>query len=282
MRFFRKPVLVRPSTLWPAFDRKYLSRDRAPRIRQSASEQYHRSTGQPIDRSTDQRGMTLIEILVAISLMGLLAVAMVTALTVGAGAWQDARSHLTLDHRIATANEILYAEFEELVPLAARAAAVPRAAFFQGEPESMRFVSGYSLTAGRRGGLRIVELQVGDTSRGRRILLNELPYGGPAALGGMITGVEADPLSGAPHLLFAPIVPRATSLIIADELEACRFSYLRLPRTRAEPALWVPRWGDLIRLPGAIRVEMTPRQGQARLLPVSITAPVRARFAQGG
>jgi hypothetical protein len=74
-------------------------------------------------------------------------------------------------------------------------------------------------------------------------------------------------------------VARATSLILADELESCRFSYLRLPRTRAEPGLWVLQWGDLTRLPGAIRVEMTPRQGQARLLPVSVTAPVRARFA---
>jgi hypothetical protein len=95
----------------------------------------------------------------------------------------------------------------------------------------------------------------------------------------MITGMESDPISGAPRLLFVPIVPRATSLIIADELESCRFSYLRLPRTRAEPALWVPQWADLARFPGAIRVEMMPRQGQARLLPVSITAPVRARFA---
>jgi len=222
--------------------------------------------------------MSLIEILVAISLMGLLATAMVTALTVGAGSWQDARSHLTLDRRIATANEILYAELEGLVPLAARAAGYPRAAFFQGEPESMRFVSEYSLTAGRRGGLRIVELQVSDASRGRRILLNELPYGGPGALAGMITGVDRAAGSGAPRLVFTPIVPRATSLIIADELEACRFSYLRLPRTPAEPALWVPQWDDLIRLPGAVRIEMTPRRGEARLLPVSITAPVRVRF----
>jgi hypothetical protein len=224
--------------------------------------------------------MTLIEILVAISLMGLLAVAMVTALTVGAGSWQDARSHLTLDRRIATANEILYAELEGLVPLAVRAPAVPRAAFFQGEPQSMRFVSDYSLRAGRRGGFRLVELQISGAERGQRILLNELPYGGPDALGSMIAGVESDPLSGASRLVFGPIVPRATSLIIADELEACRFSYLRLPRTRTEPALWVPQWDDLIRFPGAIRIEMAPRQGEARLLPVVITAPVRARFSR--
>jgi hypothetical protein len=172
----------------------------------------------------------------------------------GAGSWQDARSHLTLDRRIATANEILYAELEGLVPLAARGGAVSRAAFFQGEPQSMRFVSGYSLTEGRRGGLRIVELQVSETSRGLRILLNELPYAGPGALGSMISGVEHDALSGAPRLVFAPIVPRATSLIIADELEACRFSYLQLPRTRFEPALWIPQWSDLIHLPGAIRI----------------------------
>jgi len=231
--------------------------------------------------------MTLIEILVAISLMGLLAAAMVTALTVGAGSWRDARSHLTLERRIATANEILYAELEGIVPVTAQAdpssgVAIPRAAFFQGEPESMRFVSGYSLTEGRRGGLRIVELQVSDASRGRRILLNELPYGGPAALAGMIRGVERDPLSGGLRLQFAPIQPLASSLIIADELESCRFSYLRPPKGRVDAALWVPQWDDVTRLPGAIRVEMTPRPGGARLLPVSITAPIRARFALAG
>ena len=62
--------------------------------------------------------MTLIEVLVAVSLMGLLATAMVTALTMGAGSWQAARDRLTLDRRIATANEIFYAEFEGLVPIA--------------------------------------------------------------------------------------------------------------------------------------------------------------------
>jgi hypothetical protein len=228
--------------------------------------------------------MTLVEILVAISLMGLLAAAMVTALTVGAGSWQDARNRLTLDRRIATANEILYAEFEGIVPIAtqpdpSRPTPIPRAPFFQGEIESMRFVSNYSLTQGRRGGLRVVELQVTQTGLGRRILLNELPYRGPGDLGGMITGMERDPLTGGPRLVFAPIQPRATSLIIADELETCRFSYLRVPRNRAEPALWVPQWNDLTRFPGAIRVEMTSDSGEGRLLPVSITAPVRARFA---
>ena len=226
--------------------------------------------------------MTLIEILVAISLMGLLATAMVTALTMGAGAWKDARSHLSLDRRIATANEILYAELEGLVPVTARTAAAPMAVFLQGEPESMRFVSGYSLREGRRGGLRIVELQVSDADRGRRILLNELPYNGPDSLGSLISGVDHDLRSGAPRLVFAPIGRRPTSLIIADELEACRFSYLKLPRTRAQTALWVPQWDELTRFPGAIRIEMTPRQAEARLLPVSITAPIRARSTMLG
>jgi hypothetical protein len=221
--------------------------------------------------------MTLVEILVAISLMGLLATAMITALTMGAGSWKDARSHLTLNRRIATANEILYAELEGLVPVTTRTAAAPMAAFLQGEPESMRFVSGYSLTQGRRGGLRIIELQVSDADGGRRVLINELPYTGPGSLGSLIAGVDRDLGSGAPRLMFAPILSRPTSLIIVDELEACRFSYLKLPRTRAQTALWVPQWDEMTRFPGAIRVEITPRQTGARLMPVSITAPIRAR-----
>jgi hypothetical protein len=226
--------------------------------------------------------MTLIEILVAVSLMGLLAVAMVTALTVGAGSWQDARSRLSLDRRIASANEIFYAELEGIVPVSTRpdpssGMAIPRAVFFQGEPESMRFVSDYSLTAGRRGGLRVVELQITDARRGRRVLINEMPYRGPADLVRFIVGSDRDVVTGAPRLLFAPIQPRPTSVILADELQDCRFSYLRVPRSYVEPALWLPQWTELNGLPGAIRVEMSPLPGEARLLPVTITAPVRAR-----
>jgi hypothetical protein len=231
--------------------------------------------------------MTLIEILVAVSLMGLLAVAMVTALTVGAGAWQDARTRLTLDRRIASANEIFYAEFEGIVPVETRPdpsgpATVPRAVFFQGTPESMRFVSDYSLTAGRRGGLRLVELQISETSRGRRVLINEQPYRGPADLAGIIEGVDRDAFAGGLRLVFAPIQPRPTSLILADELQECRFSYLRPARNYAAPALWIPEWAELMELPAAIRVEMMPRQDEARLLPVTITAPIRARPTLAG
>jgi prepilin-type N-terminal cleavage/methylation domain-containing protein len=235
-----------------------------------------------------RRGMTLIEILVAVSLMGLLAVAMVTALTVGAGSWQDARSRLSLDRRIASANEIFYAELEGIVPVETRpdpssGVTIPRAVFFQGEPEAMRFVTDYSLTAGRRAGLRIVELQIAEASRGTRVLVNEMPYRGPADLLAVIQGVDRDPLAGGLRLLFAPVQARPTSLILADELAECRFSYLRAARRQGEPALWIPQWTELNSLPSAIRIEMTPRQGEARLLPVTITAPVRARPGlQGG
>ena len=146
----------------------------------------------------------------------------------------------------------------------------------------MRFVGSYSLTQGARSGLRIVELQVSSASRGRRVLLNELPFRSPFDLNSLITGMDRDPMSGRPRLIFTPIQAQATSLIIADELEECRFSYLLLPRNRVEPGLWVTHWDDLSRLPGAIRLEMIPRRGEARLLPVSITAPVRARFPLAG
>jgi type II secretory pathway pseudopilin PulG len=231
--------------------------------------------------------MTLIEILVAVSLMGLLAVAMVTALTVGAGSWQDARERLTLDRRIATANEIFYREFEGIVPLAALPApgqqqAIPRAPFFQGEPESMRFVTNYSVAAGARGGLRVAELRVTPTPRGSRILLNEAPYRGPADLGRLILGVDRDPASGGPRLVFRPIEAQASSLIVADDLKEARFSYLRTPRTRMEAALWVPVWSDMTRLPGAIRVELAANSERPGLEPISITAPVRARYGTAG
>ncbi len=227
--------------------------------------------------------MTLIEILVAVSLLSLLSVAMVMALQIGAGSWQSTRERLMLDRRIATANSILHAEFAGIVPVEADrppelGGGTRRLAFFQGEPQSMRFVSDYSLTAGVRGGLRIVELQVSDSSRGIRVLLNEIPYLGARSAGSLILEVARDPVSGRRQTIFPPIRPRATSLIIADQLAACRFSYLKPGRNRNEVAVWVPVWEEIDRIPGAIRVELTPLAQEARLLPVSITTQVRARY----
>jgi len=233
------------------------------------------------------RGMTLIEVLVAVALLSLLSVGLFTALQIGATSWSTTRERLMLDRRVATANAILHSSFASIVPLEAeippeRAIGLRQLLFFQGEPGSMRFVSSYSVTEGVRGGLRIVELQVSSARNGLRILLNQLPYLGPLSAGSLVVGQVSDPDFPRGRIVFSPIAAMPTSLIIVDELAACTFSYLRRPRRRDEPSVWLSHWGERDSLPAAIRVNLTPSSGEARVLPVSITTAVRAEWVPGG
>ena len=237
--------------------------------------------------SGQRRGMTLIEVLVAVVLMSMLSVGLFTALQIGATSWQTTRARLMLDRRVATANAILHSSLASIVPLEAevpaeQAIGVRRLVFFQGEPDSMRFVSSYSATEGVRGGLRIVELQVSSGPKGLRILMNQFPYLGPLSAGSLVTGRVSDPNFPRGRIIFAPIraMPGA-SLIIVDELAACTFSYLRRPRRRDEPSVWLPYWGERDSLPAAIRINLSPSSREARVLPVSITTAVRAEWAPG-
>jgi general secretion pathway protein J len=228
------------------------------------------------------RGLTLIEVLVAISLLSLLSVGLLTAWRVGATAWERTHSRLMLDRRIATANAIFHSALEGILPAIAYFQADPRTTpssflFFQGQPASMRFITAYSLEGGSRGGLRLVELQVVGTERGKRVLLNDFPYGGPRAAGRLVTGMTQDPRVGEILLTFAPIEPSPASFVIADELENCVFSYL-IPEGFGQPARWTPAWTRPTQLPEAVSIQIAARSDPARLGPVTITVPIRASF----
>jgi general secretion pathway protein J len=226
--------------------------------------------------------MTLIEILVAVTLLGLLSIGLVTALQVAAGAWSSSRTARGQDRRIANANALLHAQFSgvtPVVPMILRPGiAVPAGPFFQGEPAAMRFVSSYSMTEGVRGGLQIIELQTSPGPEGTRLILTQTPYQGPLSVGRFIVGVEplTEPLSF--RLLFTPLQPRAGSLIVADRLKAVGFSYLRGSRVPNEPDTWVTVWDQPRQLPQAIRVDMQPLEDAGRLRPVAIVSEVRARY----
>ena len=235
-------------------------------------------------RTSSRAGMTLIEILVAVTLLGLLSVGLVTALQVAAGAWSSSRNARSQDRRIANANALLHAQFAGVTPVQPMilrpGLAVPAGPFFQGEPTAMRFVSSYSMTEGVRGGLQIVELQTSPGQQGTRLILTQTPYRGPLSVGRFIVGVEPLPEPPSFHLLFTPLQMRADSLIVADRLAEVRFSYLRGSRGANEPDVWVSVWDQPQQLPQAIRVDLQPLVDAGRLRAVAIVSEVRARYGQ--
>jgi general secretion pathway protein J len=231
-----------------------------------------------VKRSRSTAGLTLLEVVIAVSLLSLLMVGVMTSLRLGLGAWGRTNTVLMANRRVAGAQRVLREELEGFMPVIAPCAGVPsgpKAPFFQGEPQSMRFVSSYSMQEGARGTPRVLEFQVipGEEGKGVRLVVNETPYTGPVSAG--IFCLSSGPQGAA----FRPIEVGAQSFVLADKLAFCRFVYQEIPPVPA-PIRWTPLWTLAERWPGAIRVEMGPLdENISRLRPVTVTAQIHvSRF----
>jgi len=100
-------------------------------------------------------GVTLVEVLIAVTLLAALSVAMLMSLQVALQALHKTNEKLLENRRVAGAQRILLQELEGLVPVlptcAGGNARGPHFVFFQAEPQSMRLVSTFSLQEGWRG-----------------------------------------------------------------------------------------------------------------------------------
>jgi hypothetical protein len=111
-------------------------------------------------------GLTLLEVVIAVSLLSLLMMGVMTSLRLGLSALGRTNTHLMDNRRVAGAQRIIEQQMQGFMPVIALYGAAPGAQpnvkmpFFQGEPQSMRFVSSYSLQEASRGYPRILEFQV--------------------------------------------------------------------------------------------------------------------------
>jgi prepilin-type N-terminal cleavage/methylation domain-containing protein len=221
-----------------------------------------------------ETGFTLLELLIAITLFSIIAVVIVVSLRVGLSAMNKVDERLMSNRRVAGVERILEQEIAGLMPVTADCqnpgdGPPARAAFFQGEPQSMRLTSSYSLQEGSRGLPMILEYMVipGENDLGVRLVVNEHLYSGPRSAGQFCAG-------GGPIPVFLPILTGPGSFVLADKLAYCRFSFREL-RPPPESARWVPIWTQDRLLPNAIRIELAPlHPNAAKLEPVTLTMPV--------
>src|SRR3546814_336774 len=104
-------------------------------------------------RQACQRGMTLIEVLVAVTLVGLLMAAISASLGIGLRAMERSNDRLELNRRIERSQHILEQQLLNFTPVSAACLLKNPDApevinFFQGEPRQLRFVSTYLLNEG--------------------------------------------------------------------------------------------------------------------------------------
>jgi prepilin-type N-terminal cleavage/methylation domain-containing protein len=229
-----------------------------------------------------QAGVTLIEVLIAVSLLGLLSVGVLTAMQLGLRTMDRVDARMVRNRRVTSARNIIENEISGFVSTMATLPQNRLAVFLQTEPQSMRFVTSYSLGDAWRGRPQIAGLQVipGEGNTGVRLIVNETPYTGPAQAGQFVSGIEPD-LTGRPVTRFAPIVPGPDSFVLADRLRYCRFLYLE--RRPIEPfEIWRPDWVLPGAYPSGVRIEMASLDDSpADLHPFTITVPIKVTVPPG-
>ena len=141
-------------------------------------------------RPSSTSGVTLIELLIAVTLLGLLSLGVVISIRIALSAMGKTESRLMANRRVSSVERILEQEISGIMPVTADCHAVPngavtRIAFFQGEAVSLRLASTYSLQQGSRGLPMILEFKVipGEDNAGVRLVVNERWYTGPRGAG---------------------------------------------------------------------------------------------------
>jgi hypothetical protein len=185
------------------------------------------------------------------------------------------------NRRVLGVDRILAQQIAGFIPTSAECQAAPdaprvRIPFFQGDAQTMRFVSTYSLNEAARGYAHILEFQVipGEDGLGVRLIVNERLYTGALSTGATCVGMASDPLTGRQSPLFRPVQAGPASFVLADRLQRCVLAY-KEERDPPQQDLWLTKWPH-DKTPAAVRVELIPLEPDAAKLQVpTMVAPFR-------
>ncbi|MCC6538308.1 MAG: prepilin-type N-terminal cleavage/methylation domain-containing protein [Bryobacterales bacterium] len=233
-------------------------------------------------RNRSRRGLTLVEVLIAVTLVSLLSTGILYAMSLGFKAMETTNRRFTDNRRALGSLRLLENQFAAMIPAQVPCAGVRTSAgtaplYFQGAPNSLQFVTAYTLEDAARGIPRIVDYLVlpGDAQVGGvRLVMQEMPYVGAGSLAPLCAGPGTDPMHRAPTAMLHPprLGPRA--FVLADQLAYCRIFYQRVHPVNRQ-ASWEPTYNGAV-FPAAIRIEMAPlRPDPSRVQVTTATIPVR-------
>lgn len=210
-----------------------------------------------------QKGFTLIELMISITLVAALSTGMLMAMRTSLLSMEKINSRLQFNRRVMGMEHILTRQIGGVMPVTSDCGSA-RVPIFNGTPTSLRLVSSYSMAEGARGYPQFDEFQVVQGDGGLRLIVTEHLYTGPSSTEPFCGGQALLPSRGAP-----------LAYVVADRLVSCTFSYREQLPDQPPSSNWLPSWdrGDL---PAAVKIEMTPLDSSPALLPVmNVTVPIR-------
>lgn len=212
-----------------------------------------------------ERGFTLVEVLIAVTLVAGIATSMLFAMRSGLLSMSKIDGRLIANRRVMSVERILASELGGVMPVIGYCADNSQMPVFNGNDQTLHLVTSYSLTEGARGDPRVVELQVVPSpGGGMRLIANETLYSGPYATAPFCAGNAFRAGEASPQ-----------SFVVADRLAYCHISYEDVdPMMRMGNGNWLPMWNKT-NLPAAVHVDMAPAVPDAAYLPlISVTVPI--------
>jgi general secretion pathway protein J len=196
---------------------------------------------------TDEAGFTLLELLIAMTLLGLLMVVLLGGLRFGTRAWERNEAHTTGTDEVRLAQTLLRREISRAYPLFLmdQAHLEDRHVDFDGAQEAMTFLAPAPEALAVAGQARIT-------------------FWGAKENGQMTLGMSAQQelsVSGEPH-----------REVLVRGLKSLDFSYFGADKPGQAPS-WHERWTHEMMLPQLIRVHAEFAAGDARTWPDLVVAP---------
>ncbi len=220
-------------------------------------------------RRMRQAGFTLIEMVLAISLVAAISTGMLMAMRNGLLTLDRIGTRLDENRRALALDRLLRGQLDGTFQVLARCGGTLRSVF-TGSPTRMRLVTSYSRTAGSRGYPVVVEYTILPNPDGTlRLVAFEAPYSGPAAVEPFCKGQDETTNRA------------ASAFVLADRLAFARFAYQDRDAQSGFGAKWLAGWTGFY-LPAAVRVEMVAAGPLASRIPQgSVTVPLHTSERPG-
>lgn len=209
----------------------------------------------PSRRQRRAAGFTLLELLVAITLLGLIAVMLAGGLRLGARVWERGQEHAEDLAQLEVVQGFLRRQLSQAYPLRLTDADAPARTAFQGRPEALRFAVLAPPQFGF-GGFYLLTVDLEEGDEGGRLRLSARAYH---------PEMEEQPREG-----------EVRESVLLERVAAVEFAYFGA-QAPDEPPLWQDRWeGDgerVSELPALVRLRLAFGEGDGRYWPELIVAP---------
>jgi len=209
---------------------------------------------------TGELGLTLLELIVAFTLLALLFTVLVASLAFGARTWDASWDKAEFTDEIFIARNIIRRTLSAVRPVPEGNAGDRGVMAFNGRSRAIRFVSKL-LHSPSSGGLDIIELlYVGNGETGR-LLMRWRSYRSED------TGADFESAS-------------TEQRVLLDNIKSVKFSYFGRLRDFDNP-VWVDTWINNSSLPSIVSIIVVPAENESGPLP-ALNVPIRIGSVPGG